>query len=161
MIDQLDVYVNGRHAAHMKREIRLMFEPDASHVPADARFTITELAEQFGITTRTIRYYEDEGMISPERQGQNRIYCKRDYARLRWILRGKRTGFSLSEIREMLDLYDLGDGRERQREVTLSHCRAKLQALKEQRADIDFLIEELEHFCVMLNHKVNSRQPVG
>ena len=138
-----------------------MFEPDASHVPADARFTITELAEHFGITTRTIRYYEDEGMIAPERQGQNRVYSKRDYARLNWILRGKRTGFSLSEIREMLDLYDLGDCRERQREVTLNYCYAKLEALKEQRADIDFLIEQLEHFCVMMNRTTHAKQPVG
>ncbi len=138
-----------------------MFEPDASHVPADARFTITELAEHFGITTRTIRYYEDEGMIAPERQGQNRVYSKRDYARLNWILRGKRTGFSLSEIREMLDLYDLGDGRERQREVTLNYCYAKLESLKEQRADIDFLIEQLEHFCVMMNRTTHAKQPVG
>lgn len=138
-----------------------MLEPDASHVPASARFTITELAEHFGITTRTIRYYEDEGMLLPGRQGQNRVYAKSDYARLSWILRGKRAGFSLSEIREMLDLYDIGDGRERQREVTLKYCYAKIAALKEQRADIDFLIEQLEHFCVMLNRTANVKQPVG
>lgn len=117
-------------------------------------FTITDLAVAFNITPRAIRFYEDQGLLNPERRGQNRIYHRRDFVRLAWILRGKRVGFSLAEIGEMLDLYDLDDGRTRQRQVTLEKCRARLEALKEQRADIDTMIEELEQFCATLESLV-------
>ncbi len=72
-------------------------------------YTITDLCEEFSVTPRALRFYEDEGLISPRRQGLSRVYGWRDRARLAWILRGKRVGFSLAEIREMIDLYDLGD----------------------------------------------------
>lgn len=130
-------------------------------MPDDASFSISDLADAFDITPRAIRFYEDQGMLLPDRQGQNRVYSKRDYARLSWILRGKRTGFSLSEIREMLDLYDLGDGRRRQRQVTMERCRAKIAALQEQRADIDFIIDELEQFCRLLESGVSPAVQTG
>src|SRR3954453_19500622 len=81
-------------------------------------YTITHLCEEFGVTPRALRFYEDEGLISPRRQGLSRVYSWRDRARLAWILRGKRVGFSLSEIREMIDLYDVDDGRVAQRRLT-------------------------------------------
>ena len=109
-------------------------------------FSIGEMCEEFAVTARALRFYEDENLISPERGGTQRLYSERDRARLAWILRGKRVGFSLADIREMLDLYDVGDHRETQRLVTLERCRLRIDALARQREDIDATIAELHDF---------------
>ncbi|MEO7787265.1 MAG: MerR family DNA-binding transcriptional regulator [Sphingomicrobium sp.] len=118
---------------------------------APRHHTIGELCDEFAITARALRFYEDEQLIFPERRGTQRLYSDSDRGRVAWILRGKRVGFSLADIREMLDLYDLGDQRETQRLVTLERCRERIVALERQRVDIDATIAELDEFIAQID----------
>jgi len=113
-------------------------------------FSISDLCAEFSVTPRALRFYEDEGLIAPERRGTSRIYSHRDRARLAWILRGKRVGFSLGEIKEMIDLYDVGDGRSTQKQVTLERCLDRISLLENQKRDIDAHIAELHQFVDLL-----------
>ena len=113
-------------------------------------FSIADLCAEFDVTARALRFYEDEGLIAPERRGTQRIYAHRDRARLAWILRGKRVGFSLSAIREMIDLYDVGDGRRHQRAVAIDRCRERIALLAAQKHDIDAALAELNDFVAVL-----------
>ena len=124
--------------------------PDREH------FSISDLCSEFGVTARALRFYEDEGLIGPERRGTQRVYSHRDRARLAWILRGKRVGFSLGEIKEMIDLYDVGDGRKVQRQVTLERCLDRIRLLENQKHDIDAHIAELNQFVDMLKSSDSS-----
>jgi DNA-binding transcriptional MerR regulator len=118
--------------------------------PKQDAFSISDLCAEFAVTPRALRFYEDEGLIGPERRGTQRIYSHADRARLAWILRGKRVGFSLAEIKEMIDLYDVGDGRRVQKQVTLERCRDRIQLLENQKRDIDAHIHELQQFVELL-----------
>jgi DNA-binding transcriptional MerR regulator len=118
---------------------------------AERRFySIGEMGDEFGVTARALRFYEDEQLISPERRGTTRLYTDRDRVRLAWILRGKRVGLSLADIKELLDLYDIGDGRRTQRIKTLERCQEQVDKLKRQRVDIDATIKELESFIALV-----------
>ncbi|MGK6355275.1 MerR family transcriptional regulator [Sphingomonas sp. DT-207] len=132
--------------------------PVEALAPIEARpdkdaFSITDLCAEFAVTPRALRFYEDEGLISPERRGTQRIYSHRDRARLAWILRGKRVGFSLAEIKEMIDLYDIGDGRRVQRQVTLERCLDRIALLENQKRDIDAAIAELQQFVELIKSR--------
>ncbi|HEX2623952.1 MAG TPA: MerR family DNA-binding transcriptional regulator [Sphingomicrobium sp.] len=118
---------------------------------AKSHFSIGELCDEFAVTARALRFYEDEQLIAPERRGTQRLYSERDRARLAWILRGKRVGFSLAEIKELLDLYDLGDGRQTQRLKTIELCKNRIETMERQKVDIDATIEELNDFIKLLN----------
>ena len=118
--------------------------------PEQDAFSISDLCAEFSVTPRALRFYEDEGLIAPERRGTQRIYSHADRARLAWILRGKRVGFSLAEIKEMIDLYDVGDGRRIQKQVTLARCRDRIELLENQKRDIDAHIVELQQFVELL-----------
>jgi DNA-binding transcriptional MerR regulator len=118
--------------------------------PEQDAFSISDLCAEFSVTPRALRFYEDEGLIAPERRGTQRIYSHADRARLAWILRGKRVGFSLAEIKEMIDLYDVGDGRRIQKQVTLARCRDRIELLENQKRDIDAHITELQQFVELL-----------
>jgi DNA-binding transcriptional MerR regulator len=107
-------------------------------------WTIGELSREFDATARALRFYEDKGMLHPQRDGLNRLYSVRDRARLQLILRGKRVGFSLMEIREMIDLYDLGDNQRAQMRRSHEKYVEQVALLKRQHEDIVSSIAELE-----------------
>ena len=116
----------------------------------EAVYTIGELCDEFAVTARALRFYEDEALIAPERRGTARFYSERDRSRLAWILRGKRVGLSLADIKELLDLYDVGDGRKTQRLKTIERCQAQADKLAAQRIDIDATINELNQFIALV-----------
>ncbi|WP_413112220.1 MerR family transcriptional regulator [Thaumasiovibrio sp. DFM-14] len=106
-------------------------------------YKISELAKEFDVSTRSIRFYEDQGLISPRREGQTRWFNHRDKIRLRLILRGKRLGFSLAEIRELFELYDHHDS-EQQLKSMIALIDEKRELLESRRQDIDVVMAELE-----------------
>lgn len=128
-------------------------------------WSISDLTAEFNVTARALRFYEDEGLLAPARHGLTRVYAKRDRARLMWILRARNVGFTLAEIRELVDLYDIGDGRAEQRRVAIERCRAKVAKLIDHRADIDAAITELTGFVSHLEAlELSSRgstEPTG
>jgi DNA-binding transcriptional MerR regulator len=110
-------------------------------------YSITALAREFGVTTRTIRHYEDQGLIAPARQGVTRLFSPRDRVRLKLALRGKRLGFSLNEIKELFDLYDLSQDEHHQLEAFLSKLEKRKALLEQQREDIEVMLHEIEFFA--------------
>jgi len=106
--------------------------------------TIRQMCAAFDVTPRTLRFYEAKELIFPRREGQKRLYDRRDRGRLKLILRGKRFGFSLEEMRQLLDLYDRGDAQEEQLRRTYEVARERLQQMERQRDELNEAIEELK-----------------
>ena len=119
----------------------------APAVPAtEGTWSIAEVAEEFGVTHRTVRHYEELGLLTPERRGSARIYHRRDRTRLALILRGKRLGFPLEEIRTIIDLYDAPRGRRSQLEYVLAQIDERRADLEQRRRDLDDALAELDTF---------------
>jgi len=116
-------------------------------------YSITELSKEFDITTRSIRHYEQEKLITPQRAGSQRIYTKGDRVRLQLILRGKRIGFSLAEIREIITMYDSPCGEQKQTELLVSKIAQRRSALSQQQKDIDTMLVELSQLEQRLTNR--------
>jgi DNA-binding transcriptional MerR regulator len=121
-------------------------------------YTIGDLSREFDVTLRTLRFYEDKGLLNPKRQGMTRLYNRRDRARLKLVLMGKKVGFSLVEIKEMLDLYDLKDGQEIQLKVALEKFQSQIDVLKQQKLDIEQAIDELTHTMDVVSGMLQERK---
>ncbi len=106
--------------------------------------TIREMCDAFNVTARTLRFYEAKELLFPVREGQKRLFTKRDQARLKLILRGKRFGFSLEDIRQLLDLYDMENGEHRQLEASVQMAEQRVEEMEEQRAELATAITELK-----------------
>jgi DNA-binding transcriptional MerR regulator len=126
-------------------------------------YSISELAQEFGVTTRTIRHYEDEGLLSPTRDGTSRRFSNRDRVRLKLALRGKRLGFSLQDIRELFNLYDLARDEKHQLGEFLLKLERRKALLEQQRADIEVMLNEINFFSAQCRKLLaaESGQPPG
>lgn len=110
-------------------------------------YSISDLAQEFEVTTRTIRHYEEQGLLNPGREGANRVFTNRDRVRLKLALRGKRLGFSLSDIRELFELYDLSKDENKQLEEFLGKLDKRRASLERQREDIEVMLNEINFFA--------------
>jgi DNA-binding transcriptional MerR regulator len=128
---------------------------------ASKTYGIGELAGEFGVTSRALRLYEEEGLLDPERDGTRRIYDERDRVRLRLILRGKRLGWSLAEIRESFDLYDSDRGEEAQLESMLEKLAQRREMLIRQKRDVDHALEEVERLAADAEATLRGIQTAG
>ena len=126
-------------------------------VPSDRNFTVTQLAAELGITARTLRFYEDRGLIEPQRLGTTRFYAARDRARMKLILRGKQLGFSLRDIAQYLDLYDADATGTEQLLALQAAVAARIATLEQQRAAVAQTLAELHEIARQTNHTLAQR----
>lgn len=139
-----------------------MMTTGASAVPGDVSdgyVRIGDVARQFGLTLRALRFYEDKGLLSPKREGNARLYTHRDIARLKIVLLGRKAGFSLREVKQVMDLYDPESGNARQYRTLIDKSERQLVKLEKQRAEIDEAIDELKTAMVQWRAALAARQP--
>ncbi|MEY8205712.1 MAG: MerR family DNA-binding transcriptional regulator [Bermanella sp.] len=115
------------------------------HEAGGTIYTISDLSQRFDVTTRAIRFYESEGMLSPQRQGQKRLYSQRDYITLKLILRGKRLGWSLAQSRELIQMYNPAKNNQAQYEKVLEMVQQSRERLQQQLSDIETMMDELDN----------------
>lgn len=126
---------------------------------SDETLTIRQMCDAYDVTPRTLRFYEAKELLAPIRDGQRRLFTRRDRARLTLILRGKRYGFSLEDIRQLLDLYDLKDGQYTQVTRSMEMARVRLDALRARRAEMDAAISDLEGQIRWGEEQIASMRP--
>ncbi|MEP3435809.1 MAG: MerR family DNA-binding transcriptional regulator [Hoeflea sp.] len=131
---------------------------DTSEGHDEPIYKIGDLADEFGVTLRTLRFYEDKGLLKPTRAGVTRLFTKRDRARLKLILLGKRVGFSLTEVKRMIDLYDPRGKNVAQLKVALSKGEAQMRVLEEQRASINTAITELDQTIAVVRGMLHEAE---
>jgi DNA-binding transcriptional MerR regulator len=155
--------VDATEIASVRRDEPALGRTPEADRSEDARdlFTIRDLAKEFGVSARTLRFYEEKGLLNPRREGQDRLYGRRDRARLKYVMMGKCVGFSLEEIREMLDLYDLGDRQVTQLKVAQEKFGARIARLERQRDEIDRAIAELAHARKIIDGMLAVRERNG
>ena len=137
-------------AGDVKRLLGLEKDPNASMTS----FKIRDLAHEFGVTLRSLRFYEDRGLLSPQRRGVTRLYSRRDRARLRLVLVAKVLGFSLTEAKQIIEVYDQPDGKRRQMELALSRFREQRKELMEQKQEIDEALSAMDVSTALVNHRL-------
>lgn len=147
MIDVNDISASGRRVP-------------ITDEPHDARrlYAIGDLASEFGVSPRAIRFYEDHGLLAPRRIGGKRVYSLRDRARLQLILRGKRLGFALADIKELLDLYDVDRDHLEQLRATLSKGRARIAELERQQQEIALMLRELREIGAHIEDSIRRKE---
>ncbi|WP_137390917.1 MerR family transcriptional regulator [Rhodoligotrophos defluvii] len=138
-----------------------MVQKDVAQPDRAKIYSISDLCEEFDVTPRTLRFYEQKGLLSPTRRGWTRLFSYRDRARLRLILRGKRVGLSLEEIKEILDLYHLRNGHVRQLRAASQTLRARLDDLKLQRRELDETIADLERTCTIVDGMLREKEKLA
>ncbi len=129
-------------------------EPNDS---GDGVFRIGEMAKIYGVTLRTLRFYEDKGLLNPAREGTTRLYSRRDRTRLQLILLGRKVGFSLRDVKQMMDLYDPSGSNAKQMRLTIDKSEKQLGRLKKQRQAIDEAIVELTGLMTDLQRRLSDR----
>lgn len=122
------------------------------------QYTISELAAEFDLTARTLRFYEDKGLLAPARKGQSRIYNGRDRAKLKLIVQGKNIGLPLDEIKEMMSIYELRSGQPEQLRENLVKLNQRISFLNERKGDIDQAIKDLKQTCTLVEGLLQGRK---
>lgn len=122
-----------------------------------AQFSISDLSREFGITPRTIRYYEDQGILAPQREGLTRVFTRRDRTRLKMALRGKRLGLSLAEIKELINMYATPQDATPQLLKCMDIMQQRRAALEQQREDIEAMLAEIDQFQSVCEQHMNAR----
>lgn len=136
-----------------------VFVPEVAASAGEELLRIGDMAKEFGVTLRTLRFYEDKGLLSPKREGSNRLYSRRDRARLKLILTGRKVGFSLREVKQIMDLYDPKGTNTKQLRLTIEKSEKQLGRLHKQRAALDEAVDELTTLMTVVKKLLSERLP--